>query len=867
MRDGVAGGGVEGKVLEIARGGGAEKMQARAVPVGILAVGRHQRVLPGLLAGGEVEGDEFFASVVKKDVGAEVEEALVVHGHGRFPERHSGLGVDGQDAAKREVGDFLFPQEERVAGKVQSGAAGIEEAPPADGAALAHVEALDEAVADDVGAAGADAGGRERERGVGARERPGALHGQLERACGRGQLGAEGLAHFLARVVHGPVGDDVEVLAGDGESEGAFGLERPGAAFERFAGAGVEPHEGVAFAEVNGVRDELGTVEGAPGQTPGPAGFSRGEIEPGEGGDPAQHEDILPDAERLGGADEGIFPGEKAGALVEGDDDSGIAGQADDIAAGDDGGAAEKLRAGAVRAIVVRPLDASVAHVGAEDLPAVRAGVNRAAMDGDGVAVDGAGGAAEIAGKPVVAELGRPAGLAGGGVEADEVQVRAIFGLDFVGGVPLHEKEVAIGPDRVARGHREAQRLLFSIFGTLGSLSPAVVPGVFTQDRPKRIAAGEVKGGQTAGQFGHTPAGEKRAVLDEAAVVAGPVVLGRDGGAVLQVRPHRSGGFGGVVGGDDVARAGHDPVAGHLEIDTEAGRGITRRPRSHRREVQDVLAEGLERRRDDKRHRPEGGLEGGANFRAFGRAPHPRVGLAGLKGGGLREHFGRSAGEGAGGPEAGLRGVPERGIGGVEEHFLKAAPGGLGTPVPERFVGEFQQERLGRPRPREAAGCLEDARLGAGCGVRFAGKLRLLLLAQGYEFGGGFALQVQVERPVGIEQAAAAAPRHALGSGEGVAEEAVHGADAPARGGIGDGAPAFIGIVGCQQAQRAAHGRDGRGSGLGREPPRPGGPGDEGNVGRGDFRGDPFPLGAPLGVGMVGIVVQFEFRDAGLGLG
>jgi hypothetical protein len=33
----------------------------------------HQHGLPGPLAGGEVEGDEFFASVVEKEAAAEVE--------------------------------------------------------------------------------------------------------------------------------------------------------------------------------------------------------------------------------------------------------------------------------------------------------------------------------------------------------------------------------------------------------------------------------------------------------------------------------------------------------------------------------------------------------------------------------------------------------------------------------------------------------------------------------------------------------------------------------------------------------------------------------------------------------------------------
>ena len=132
-----------------------------------------------------------------------MEEVLVVDGHGRFPERHSGLGINGEDARGKQVGHFLFPHDERVAGEEQSGAADIEEATPADAAALADVEALNEGFAEDVGAAGADAGGRDREIGIGARKGPGTLHGQLERGCGCGQFGAEGLADFLAGVVGG----------------------------------------------------------------------------------------------------------------------------------------------------------------------------------------------------------------------------------------------------------------------------------------------------------------------------------------------------------------------------------------------------------------------------------------------------------------------------------------------------------------------------------------------------------------------------------------------------------------------------------------------------------------------------------------
>ena len=170
--------------------------------------------------------------------------------------------------------------------------------------------------------------------------------------------------------------------------------------------------------------------------------------------------------------------------------------------------------------------------------------------------------------------------------------------------------------------------------------------------------------------------------------------------------------------------------------------------------MHDVRAEILERGSGDRRHGRDHGLEGGANFRTLGRATHPRIGLGRLKGGGLREHFRRSAGEGLGGPDADLRGLAERGVGGVEEDFLKAAPCRLEARVPEGLVGDFQQEHLGGARPRVAAGQFEDARLGAGGGLRFGGNECFLQLAQRFEFGGGFAEQVQIERAGGMQSAA-----------------------------------------------------------------------------------------------------------------
>ena len=108
-----------------------------------------------------------------------------------------------------------------------------------------------------------------------------------------------------------------------------------------------------------------------------PAGVPGGDIEPREVVGPAHHEGVLPEAEHFEGAKHDIFPCESAGALVEGDDAFRVAGQEDDIIAGDDGAAADTptIVVAAVFAaavfILVSPFDATVAHVGAGDVPDV----------------------------------------------------------------------------------------------------------------------------------------------------------------------------------------------------------------------------------------------------------------------------------------------------------------------------------------------------------------------------------------------------------------------------------------------------------------------------------------------------------------
>ena len=156
-----------------------------------------------------------------------------------------------------------------------------------------------------------------------------------------------------------------------------------------------------------------------------------------------------------------------------------------------------------------------------------------------------------------VDDRGRPNGLCDGGVEADEAEHGATVSPS-AGYGRLQVKQFAVGPDRVAE--RDGEGLL--------EISPAEPVRDRIERRPQWIARGEVQSGQTVWQLVHAPAGNDGPVLDETAVIAGEtctiILLA---GERLRVSPQRGAGLGGIVGGDEVARAGEQCFAGHLEID------------------------------------------------------------------------------------------------------------------------------------------------------------------------------------------------------------------------------------------------------------------------------------------------------------